>query len=263
MEFRGMHDDQVVRCVAALVAVLASPAALAAYGYGTVDVDGAGGNPAVTYEQVRFYTPGTSSFPTYVGSVTPDYCGGSGGNCGEPMTFGTGIGGMLTATATIINAGSKTNGIVYQDLSPGYGGLGVVGLTPGKRGGGYKISGDDEIDRYDVLTLSFAQQVSVVGFHFFEGDHSGTDWGDKAWLEVDGNGWQRLNLAPNYVTNDPTKWLTGTTFSFKRDNQDFYLGAVKIATPVPEPHAVLLGVAALGVLGAAVRRREPRVKRAA
>ena len=240
------------RCAALLLTAAASPAALAAYGYGTVD-DGPGGNPAVTYEQVRFYSPTTATFPTYKDTdlSTTDYCSGSGSDCGASLVFNTSLGGDLTATAAV---GSGA-GWVYQDLSPGYGGLGVVGFSGFDRRGKPKLSGDEEIDRYEVLTLSFAQQVSIVGFHFFEGDHSGTDWGDKAWLEVDGNGWQRLNLAPNYVTNDPTKWLTGTTFSFKRDNQDFYLGAVKIATPVPEPHAVLLGVAALGVLGAAGRRR--------
>ena len=28
-------------------------------GFGTVDLDGAGGNPVVTFEQVRFYSPTT------------------------------------------------------------------------------------------------------------------------------------------------------------------------------------------------------------
>lgn len=233
--------------VAAPIAAVSAP-----YGFGTVDIDGPGGNAPTMYEQVRFYTPGTGSFPTYFGQAVPDLCTGAGAECGEPMTFDTAYGGTLVATA--LDGNSQTNGVVYQDLSPGYGGLGVVSArTIGS--GDTRISGSDEINRSDVLTLTFAQQVNVVGFHFFEGDHTVADAGDRAWLRVDGGSWQHLSLSPNYVTNNPAQWYTGSVFDFRRDNQDFYLGALKITTVVPEPQTYALALLGLGFLGVAARRR--------
>jgi PEP-CTERM motif len=217
-----------------------------------VDSDGSGGNAAITYEQLRFYTPGSSTFPTYYGQAVPDLCAGAGAECGEPMTFDTSFGGQLVATA--YDGSTRTNGIVYQDLSPSFGGLGVVSArTTGS--GDTRINGSDEINRSDVLTLTFAQQVNVVGFHFFEGDHSSTDSGDRAWLRIDGGAWQHLSLSPNYVTNDPSQWYSGSVFDFRRANQDFYLGAVKITSAIPEPQTYALALVGLALIGSSLRRR--------
>ena len=160
----------------------------------------------------------------------------------------TTFGGLLTATATDSTA---ANGIVYQDLSPDYGGLGVVSLS-GDKAGKPAITSSDQIERGEALKLSFTQQVSVVGFHFFDGDHGLTRSGDFARLSIDGGAWQDLSLHPNYVTNDPNRWYTGTSFEFKWGNQDFYLGAIKITTSIPEAPSVALMLAGLLALGAAV-----------
>jgi hypothetical protein len=235
----------------------------AALGFGAVSlaaqaaVYGSGSSGGLSWEQVRFYAPsGVASAtypggqPTYYGSGT-DYCSGS-DRCGEPLTFDTLIGGALTTTAADSGSG---NGIVYQDLSPGYAGLGVISRS---NSGG--LSGSDEINRGETLTLSFANKVKVVGFHFYDKDHGTGDLGryDDYGLSIDGGPTVSRSL------DDPFPWfgagstLIGNSFTFSYVNEDYYLGAIKIAAmPVPEPQSLALlalGLAALGF----TRRRQAR-----
>ena len=258
---------------AALAALSFAPAAFAAsHGIGTVDVDGKGGMPAVTYEEVKFYTPSTSSFPTYVGTASPaDLCTSGAIKtdiCGQKLTFDTKFGGVLQATGSYtetVKTWDATKhkwtydtvtkpGLVMQDLSPAYGGLGVIKSVKN----GSSVVGGDEINKNEVLTLTFAHAVNVVGFHFMDEDHG---WASKhayGMLSIDGGAFERISLA-SYVTNDPSKWFTGTTFSFKIyddcGNTDYYLGAVKIAA-VPEPGTYALMLAGLGAVAFVARRNK-------
>jgi hypothetical protein len=129
---------------------------------------GIGQSGSLVWEQVRFYGPSsgadstyTGGQPTYLGSVASDGCSGA-DTCGEPMSFSTLIGGALTVTATDDANGmqNSTNGIVYQDLSPSYGGLGVMSRNESTGA----MTGGDEINKGDTLTLSFANTVKIVGF---------------------------------------------------------------------------------------------------
>lgn len=230
----------------AVTSLLASGTVLAAAnGFGTVG--------AISYEQVRFYTPSTGSWPTQTGTVGADACGGA-DVCGEPMGFSSLYGGNFSVTAT---DNTSNNGIVIQDLSPAYGGLGVVSQ---RRDG--SVYGEDGINSGEYLTLTFTKQVTIVGMHFFDTDHTNTDRGDAGKLSIDGGSFANLSLS-SYVTANSSKWLTGTTFRFGyvSDNDDpkgYYLGAVKLMQPVPEPSAVLLMLAGLAGLGVAARRRSVR-----
>ncbi|MFZ5520072.1 MAG: PEP-CTERM sorting domain-containing protein [Pseudomonadota bacterium] len=253
-----------------------TPAAFAAsYGIGTVDSDGPGGNPAVTYEEVKFYKPSTSSFPTYVGTATPaDLCtSGSVKSdiCGQKLSFDTQLGGVLEATSTYTEKTTTKTwdwkkhkwvyetttvtkpALVMQDLKPAYGGLGVIKSV---KSNGSAVVGGDEINANEVLTLTFSNVVNVVGFHFMDADHGWASRRAYGMLSVDGGAFERISLA-SYVTNDPTKFFTGTSFSFMIyddcGDTDYYLGAVKIAA-VPEPGTYALMLAGLGAVAFVARR---------
>lgn len=269
----------VTAAALAALALSFTPAVFAApYGIGTVD-DGPGRNPAVTYEEVKFYKPSTSAFPTYVGTATPaDLCTkGSVASsiCGQKLTFDTQLGGMLQATASytytkttwhwdwakfrlVPTTVTETKpGLVMQDLKPAYGGLGVIKSV---KHGGSSVEGGDEINANEVLTLTFANAVNVVGLHFMDADHGWASRHAYGMLSVDGGAFERISLA-SYVTNDPTKFFTGTSFSFMVyddcGDMDYYLGAVKIAA-VPEPSTYALMLAGVGMVGFMARRRRRR-----
>ena len=240
----------------ALVAAFAAvPAAHAAtYGIGS---DG-----SLVWEQVRFYEPGggknaqyVNGQPTYYGTVSSDKCAGA-DRCGEPMAFDTKFGGKLTATAE--DASGYTNGVVIQDLDPDYGGLGVLSI---KSSGA--VTGLDDINSGDRLTLTFTNKVRIVGFHFWDKDHNsnaGADdlnTGDKFGLSVDGGTTKQLGFGNNFPWYGAGSMLVGKSFSFSYVNEDYYLGAIKIAqvAEVPEPGTYGLLLAGLVGVGFVARRR--------
>lgn len=216
-----------------------------------------------------------SSFPTYVGTATPaDLC--TSGSiktdiCGQKLSFDTQLGGVLEATSTYTEkVTTKTKvghkwvyetttvtkpALVMQDLKPAYGGLGVIKSV---KHNGSTVVGGDEINANEVLTLTFSNAVNVVGFHFMDADHGWASRHAYGMLSIDGGAWERISLA-SYVTNDPSKFFTGTSFSFKIyddcGNTDYYLGAVKIAA-VPEPGTYALMLAGLGAVGFVARRNK-------
>jgi hypothetical protein len=223
---------------------------------------GIGQSGSMVWEQVRFYGPSsgadstyTGGQPTYLGSVASDACSGA-DRCGEPMTFATQLGGALTVTASDDGNGmqNNTNGIVYQDLSPTYGGLGVMSRNESTGA----MTGGDEINKGDTLTLSFANAVKIVGFHFWDKDHQSNDLnnGDTFSLSVNGGAAQTLSLS-NFPWYGASSTLVGNSFTFGFTNEDYYLGAIKVsAVPaVPEPQTYALMLAGLGAVMFMARRR--------
>ncbi len=235
--------------IAAAAALVASAAAQAA-------TPGIGHSGNLTWEQVRFYGPsgganGTypGGQPTYVGTTATDLCAGA-DLCGDSLNFNTLIGGKLAVTGTDGNTGTRD--LAVQDLSPSHGGLGVIGYK------GNKLVGGDEINAGDSLTLSFANRVQIVGFHFWDENHSAVDFGrkDQFGLSIDGGATQYYTLE-NFPWYGEHSLLTGKTFTFSYKNEDFYLGAIKIAAtaPVPEPETLALMLGGLMAVGAVARRR--------
>jgi hypothetical protein len=223
---------------------------------------GIGQSGSLTWEQVRFYGPSggadatyTGGQPTRIGSVATDYCGGS-DICGEPMSFTTQFGGALTVTGGDDGNGAKnnTNGIVIQDLSPSYGGLGVMSRNESTGA----LSGGDEINHGDTLTLTFANTVKIVGFHLWDKNHQASDLnaGDTFSLSVNGGAAQVLSLS-NFPWYGAGSALIGNTFTFGYTNEDYYLGAIKIAAvpAVPEPQTYALMLGGLGAVMFMARRR--------
>lgn len=221
-----------------------------------------GSSGTLTWEQVRFYAPGsgadgtyTSGVQTKIGVVPADYCSGT-DNCGTAMSFATTYGGALMVTASDDGNGvaNTTTGLVMQDLSPNYGGLGVV-----SRNANGAVSGADEINRGDVLTLAFANTVKLVGLHLWDHNHSGSDLNggaEKFGLSIDGGAMQQLTLD-NFPWWGGSSGLVGKRFTFSYINEDYYVGAVKIAA-VPEPQSLALLLLGLAAIGAASRRRRSR-----
>src|SRR5206468_5769251 len=106
------------------------------------------------------------------------------------------------------------------------------------------VSGEDGINPGDTLTLTFAHAVTLVGLHFYDTDHTGTDFGDYGTVSIDGGITKTIGLA-SYVTSDSSHWSHGKSFTFgyKSDNDTpygYYVGAVDIAAPVPEPQTYAL-----------------------
>lgn len=228
-----------LKTIALACAALAAPVSFGA-------VNGTGTVGSITYEQVRFYKPSSTTWPTQSGTVGTDHCSGA-DICGEPMSFWSAAGGTFKVTAS---DATNDEGIVIQDLSPNYGGLGVVSL--GRNG----VYGSDGINRGETLTLTFDKKVTIVGLHFFDADNSNTESGDKGKLRIDGGSNNTIALK-SYVTANTSSWLTGTTFVFSHDNNDYHLGAVKLLMPVPEPGTYGMLLAGLGLVGFVARRRTP------
>jgi hypothetical protein len=236
------------------LALLGTAAAQAApYGIAT--------DNGMTWEQVRFYGPAGSANsdyaagqPIYYGSVPVDRCTGT-DICGEAMTFDTQFGGLLTVTAPDTKAGYQS--IVYQDLSPNYGGLGVAQYKPSTN---TLYASADEINSGESLTLSFANTVKVVGLHFFDKDHNQIDLNstDKFYLSVNGAANQALSFGGGYPWYGSSSTLIGNSFSFSYKNEDYYLGAIKIQAvtpPIPEPETYALMLGGLLAMGFMARRR--------
>lgn len=245
-----------------MVAIAALGTALAAH---AANAPGIGVSGSLTWEQIRFYAPSSGASATYTGgvptrvlSVASDYCGSTGENCGEPMSFSSLIGGLMTATASDDGNGAQnaTNGIVHQDLSPNNGGLGVVSRNDSTG----QLSGRDEINFGDTLTLTFANTVKIVGFHFWDKDHGSYDLSnsglEKFGLTINGGATQFLSLS-NFPWYGDSSTLIGNSFTFSYKNEDYYLGAIKIAAvpAIPEPQTYALMLAGLGAVGFMARRR--------
>lgn len=239
-------------------------------------------------EYLYFYDqPGKEAVnPFATGSA--DVCSGE-DVCASSLSFHTQSGGTLLVTGTTSLAGP----LVFQDQAPDYGGLGVAGSqvnwtwksstpqhkrTNANKGnttwGSYVTSvvGDDEIDAGETLTLTFEKTVSIAGMHFFSGDHGSIANGRTFKLTIDGTLYDD-RLLRSYLNTNPASFLTGRSFTFETDTyckstykgqctswgtQDFYLGAVKITSAIPEPETYALFLAGLAAIGFKVSRRTRR-----
>jgi hypothetical protein len=244
---------------------------------------------APTIEYLYFYDTPWSEPANPISMGSADVCGND-DVCATSLSFHTQSAGMLTVTGSTALGGS----LVVQDQASDYGGLGVAGSrvdwkwktsTPtyrrteaNKGNAAYgsfvtTLLGDDEIDKGETLTLSFEKTVHIAGMHFFSGAHGPIPNGRTFTLTVDGVTHDDRSLR-SYLNTNPASFLTGKTFTFTTDDScknrnwygqctswgatDFYLGAVKITTAVPEPETYALYLAGLVAVGFTVSRRTRR-----
>ncbi|MFO1091584.1 MAG: hypothetical protein U1E46_18565 [Hyphomicrobiales bacterium] len=184
------------------------------------------------------------------------------------ITYGGGTKPSVTATAG--------NNLVWQDLAPNFGGLGV-GTTSTNLG-------DDQINGAEILTMTFSEAVTLLGvatlfygdgtanhccFGQIPGQPAGTQYTESSIktnvstvdnlvfdLSVDGGAFQQVKFS---TANLLGLSLVGKVFSFKQDTGDpeFYVSGLSISS-VPVPGAALLF--ASGLMGVGYLGRRNRLK---
>jgi hypothetical protein len=182
-------------------------------------------------------------------------------NLASPQTY-TGL--PITATAS-----GAAGSLVWDDISPNFGGLGVGNGTP---------SNDDQVAGTDRLTLTFSSQVTLKGVGTLFAD-AHTPFGASFLtpgsitdslvfrLSVDGGAFADVKFSD---ANSILLSLLGTTFAFeeKAGNPEFYVSALAWESCGPQgagcspppgtpiPGALPLFATGLGTLGLLGWRRK-------
>ncbi len=247
-------------------------------------VAGVSAAEAVTYKFYGGVSPPSAAYtgpysePGTIYAATagdPTLCPTPAGSCPgtdlltDPMVFGSPFPGSPGVTATA--PGDLV--VVWNDLAPNYGGLGVGALSQG--------SDADQIEGGDILTLTFDFAVTLTGVAtLFDGPHtpfgagfpdvqSVSDAADASpsviafMLSVDGGAYAPVLFNTANMVGGLS--IDGTIFSFMQaeNSPSFYVSALAIAPPgvppppVPIPAAFPLFASALAGLGLWGRRRRP------
>lgn len=197
------------------------------------------------YEEIRFHSPGSTDIATDVGIPLEgsSLCGAN-VICASGLGFQSSVAGQIAAFGYVESApGSLTR----QDLSREQAGLGAVSLE-----GSDQVSSDGAIDQGESLTLFFQRPTEVVGFVFFDAQNQAFQPSSPSIrLLVDERVYE-LPAASAFPLS-----IQGTEFTFVGGPTAYYLGAVRIAAPVPEASTLLsmgLGLAAVAAVTARRRR---------
>lgn len=225
---------QRLTCAALLMAVL--PVAQAANGIVT-DASG-------TYEEVRFYTPGTADIPTQTGTVlySSDLCSGT-NVCASGLQFTSQYAGTFAAYGFDAAA---ANSLTSQSLITARQGLGVLGQSSTGT-----LGTDTAVDAQEYLTFAFSSKATVIGFQLFDVNGQALASTQAVHVIVD-------EMDYTLPGGSLTQALTGKSFTFVGSDASYYVGAVRLATAVPENStATLMGLGLVGLGAAARRRRTP------
>lgn len=200
-----------------------------------------------TYEEVRFYTPGTADIPLRSGTpdLGPNLCQNGAGPaevCAQGLVFGTQTAGQLLTYGYDDVAPVS---LVAQSLGTSQHGLGVI--TQNTAG---QLSTDQPVDSGQYLNLAFEKATTILGFVLFDvhGQTLGTN--TRVHLIVDEMDYTLTGA------NGLSTPITGQTFTLVGGSDAYYLGAVRLAAAVPEPSTwALMGVGLLGLAFQSRRRR--------
>ncbi len=189
------------------------------------------------------------------------------------------LGGALTSEGITVSAGALYNDLAADPfLDHGRAGLGVChsGDTNFASGLGGNVSncsssnnwnpntsgndwgatqtGDDNVTTGEVLTLTFSQDVKLVGdIKLPNGKHNLVN----SSIDIDdGTGWSTYAVASGYLTNFGGLEASDTfRFRTTQGGQQFYIGLLTVQA-IPVPAALPLLVTALGGLAVMRRRKQ-------
>lgn len=172
------------------------------------------------------------------------------------------IGGhSFTATAWVRDDASDTTPLqifTYGDTTGSQGGLGAVAT-----GSDFTGQPQDNIWDFQSVQLAFDSRVTIGDGTFFSGRHGTSfDPSTELWIRVDGGAWDVRTLASAIAVN-----RTGQIFEFfnpnasgsSSDGARFYVSALSVSNPVPEPASIALFSLGAGGLALARRRRRNAV----
>nr|WP_315196053.1 PEP-CTERM sorting domain-containing protein [uncultured Aquabacterium sp.] len=233
----------------------------------------AGAASAAQASVIAFTNSNLAGLPSALVSISAqapaaNLCVGS-GVCATSLSYQTAVGG-LTVTATDGPDVDTLALVSHSNLSNA--GLGVVAGYIGHKGSFVIADGNHSLDEgKEVLTLRFANQVSLSQLFFFPDDRSTLalnkelDAKDGFTLSVDGGAFQEHSFGS--LGGHPVSFqapLVGQTFSFgyarHKSPEDFYLAGMSVtatAPAVPEASSVaMMGLGLLGLAGLASRRQQ-------
>ncbi len=197
----------------------------------------------------------------------------SGETGGDPLVLGPSV---YVPVATTANGytGSQASGITgsayvaYGDFrEAGIGVCKTLGAPSQNAGANECASGadDDNLQDGEILGLSWMETLLVNGVGFSGENHPDDALGqnDQFAYSLDGTSWSLGQLieydqASNsgfYMFGAPLRVEKGQELYFAYENEQYYVAAMDVTSPVPVPAAGLLLVGGLGALGAMRKRR--------
>lgn len=219
-----MRNTLLLRSLAAMALAMS-----AAAGHASGFVSSASG----TLEEIRFYTPGSTEVGTDVGVVEGSDGCTSANVCDGRLGFSSSYGGSFGAFGYALS-----DGLTFQGLTSARNGLGVVTSA--------NVGSDQGVDDGESLMLLFDRPATIVEFVFF--DVNGNPYTDTVTLLAEE---RQIELTPGQALRSP---ITVSEFTFVGGKQPpFFLGAIRLAAPVPE--AGTLTLMAGGLLGVALAVR--------